>query len=184
VADNNWYVITGGPSSGKSTLIAELENLGYKTLPEAARVFIDEELAKGSTLEEIRNDERVFQHKVLRKKVELEEREDGSLLTFFDRGMHDTVAFLEAYGWKIEQEVKNAIAKAKYRNVFLLDPLPFFTDDYARTEDHDFTKKITDLLFDVYHSAGMTPIRVPVLEPKARTEFVLNHVNQSPEIPA
>jgi predicted ATPase len=30
----NWYVITGGPSSGKSTVIQELKDLGYTTAHE------------------------------------------------------------------------------------------------------------------------------------------------------
>jgi len=51
---SKWYVITGGPSSGKSTVLSCLEKMDYRIIPEAARVLIDEEMAKGKTLEEIR----------------------------------------------------------------------------------------------------------------------------------
>ena len=53
----NWYVITGGPSTGKSKTIDYLAYLGYLIRPEVARILIDDELSKGKTLEEIREDE-------------------------------------------------------------------------------------------------------------------------------
>ena len=45
--ETNWYVITGAPSSGKSSVIRELENLGYRVVHEVARAYIEEELKKG-----------------------------------------------------------------------------------------------------------------------------------------
>jgi len=36
----NWHVITGGPCSGKSTLIDQLANHGFQTVPESARLYI------------------------------------------------------------------------------------------------------------------------------------------------
>ena len=67
--ESKWYVITGGPSSGKTTVLKKLAELGYLTYPEAARVFIDGEMAKGKSLKEIRGDEAEFQRKVLKIKI-------------------------------------------------------------------------------------------------------------------
>ena len=36
----NWHVITGAPCSGKSTLIDQLANHGFQTVPESARLYI------------------------------------------------------------------------------------------------------------------------------------------------
>jgi len=56
-----WYVITGGPCSGKTTIIKELRKIGYIVYPEAARIFIDKEIRKGRLLKEIRKNEAKFQ---------------------------------------------------------------------------------------------------------------------------
>ncbi|PIS15984.1 hypothetical protein COT62_00785 [Candidatus Roizmanbacteria bacterium CG09_land_8_20_14_0_10_41_9] len=57
---NNWYVITGAPSAGKTTLLKELEKKGYTVIYEAARIIIDREMKKGKKLSEIRKNELEF----------------------------------------------------------------------------------------------------------------------------
>ena len=41
---NNWYVITGAPSSGKTTLLEYLKKKGQKVYFEWARIYIDQEM--------------------------------------------------------------------------------------------------------------------------------------------
>ena len=89
--ETNWYVITGAPSSGKTTLLGHLASLGYEIVPEAARAFIDEEMKSGKTLEEIRTDERVFQRNILCRVEEVENMLDPQQLHFFDRGIPDNI---------------------------------------------------------------------------------------------
>jgi len=170
---NNWYVITGGPSTGKTTLLTELEKLGYKTLPEAARSWIDENLAKGVSVEQLRANEQHFQEDVVRLKQRIEARLDPSEILFFDRGMHDTIAYMQFYHYNIEPWVEAFTAHAQYKKVFLLEPLRQYTQDYARTEDKDFTEHITKLLRDSFATHGMEPIYVPAVSPKERVAFVL-----------
>ena len=54
----HWYVITGAPSSGKTTLLRELEKAGYRVIHEVARTIIESELAQGRTLKQIRSDKK------------------------------------------------------------------------------------------------------------------------------
>jgi predicted ATPase len=51
----NWHVITGAPCSGKSTLIGQLSDRGFHTVPEAGRRDVEREMAKGYTVNEIRD---------------------------------------------------------------------------------------------------------------------------------
>ena len=41
------YILTGGPGTGKSTLILALEQEGYATVPEAAEAYIKYRQAMG-----------------------------------------------------------------------------------------------------------------------------------------
>ena len=173
---NKWYVITGGPSVGKSTLLAELDKLGHQTLPEAARVIIDDALAAGRTLSDVRGNERRFQLDVLEHKIKTEAAHPKDLLTFFDRGMHDTLAYLRLHGFDIDQTVNSAMEKARYNCVFLLKPLEQFHQDYARTESVEEALRLNELLRQAYQEHGMEPIDVPVLPPAERAQFVLQHL--------
>jgi predicted ATPase len=49
-----WHVITGAPSAGKSTLVDQLAGRAFQTVPEAGRICIERELARGFTIPEIR----------------------------------------------------------------------------------------------------------------------------------
>jgi predicted ATPase len=48
MSETNWYVITGAPSSGKTTLLKELEELGYRVIHEVARAFIEMEMEQAN----------------------------------------------------------------------------------------------------------------------------------------
>jgi predicted ATPase len=173
---NNWYVITGGPSSGKTTLIDELSKLGHKTIPEAARVVIDEAIKKGISVEALRADEKKFQDEVMRLKGEIEGSYDKNVATFFDRGIHDTLAYFRFYGFEIDDWIKDLMDGSRYQKVFLLEPLPTFKEDYARTEDHDFAKKLHKLIHDAYTEFEMEPIHVPAMSLEERLKFILDKV--------
>lgn len=71
----NWWIVTGGPSCGKSALLKNLAQRGYRTMSEAARDHIDAELAAGRKIDEIRGGPReddfqmtVFDIKQLRER--------------------------------------------------------------------------------------------------------------------
>jgi predicted ATPase len=182
MARNNWYVITGGPSTGKTTLLSVLRKRGYKTLPESARVLIDEAKNKGVSPEKYREDEKKFQMDVLRHKVKLEKELDSKQLTFFDRGMHDTLAYIRLIGEKINQEITDAVSKANYKKVFLLERLGGYEKDYARTETAAQARQLDSLLYEAYDEAGITPIIVPIMKPKERAEFVLHHISEDTKL--
>ena len=175
---NKWYAIIGGTSAGKTTLVDELRRRGYQTVPEAARQLVDEARAQGISTEERRADEEQFQQDVLLAKIENERATDPDQLTFFDRGMQDTVAYMQYYNYPHQPWIDEVMERSHYRGVFYLEPLPVFEKDYIRIEDDDFSRRIGGLLIDAYTQYGMPPISVPLLEGgvKARVDFVLEHV--------
>ena len=174
---NNWYVITGGPSTGKTTLIEELKKLGHKTYPEAARTVIDKALEKGITVEKLRSDEKNFQDKVTKLKSKIESDHSVDTVTFFDRGMHDTLAYFRHYGFDIEDWTKELLDNSRYKKVFLLEPLPKYKNDYARTENKHFRKNINQLIYEAYREYGMEPIIVPAIGLNNRVKFITDIID-------
>ncbi len=173
---NSWYVLTGGPSCGKTTLVGEFERLGYHTVPEAARLVIDEGIAEGRTIEEIREDELDFQNTIMRRKIAIETSLEPRNITFLDRGMHDTEAYMNLHNFDMEEWVVTAIRAAQYRKIFWLEPLADYEQDYARTESAEQIATLNGLLFRTYADAGMEPIRVPAASVPNRVQLILGHV--------
>lgn len=183
--ETRWYVLTGGPSAGKSKLISYLWAWGYHIVPEAARLVIDEAFAQGKTLDEIRGTpelELQFQQTVLERKYEQHRQLDPNRLTFFDRGLAgDTLAYWpQAIAPEGEAIVSTnttyIVEEHRYAGVFLLDRLPL-EDNYARIEDETKAEKLQRLLEYWYTVLRYPIIKVPVLSPYERTLFILNHLD-------
>lgn len=175
---DKWYVITGGPSTGKTTLQAEMAKLGYKTVEEAARLEIDDAIALGMTAEELRQDEKHFQDEVVRRRVKDEAKVPTDEIVFLDRGMQDSLAYYHYYDFTIEPWVLDLIKDTSYSKIFLMESLGIYKKDYARTEVLDFNDYITDLLYDAYKEYGMEPVRVPAVSVEARVQILLEQLKK------
>lgn len=170
-----WYVLTGGPCAGKTTLINELQKRGYHTVAEAARTYIDQERARGRTLHEIRSDEGAFQDALIPMKVLAEKNASKTDITFFDRGMHDSLVYYAYAGVSHHPALDEALTHSMYRKVFILDMLPYEKDD-ARTENYDTASQIHLDLKNAYEKAGMQVVEVPVMPVTERADFILAHL--------
>ena len=94
----NWCILTGAPCSGKTTVLNELEKRGFKCIPEVARVYIEQELSKGLTIDEMRADEAAFQKKIIEIKKQIELDLVPEEIVFFDRAMPDSISYLRIAG--------------------------------------------------------------------------------------
>jgi predicted ATPase len=171
----NWYVITGGPSTGKTTVINMIAKKGYKTTIEHARHYIDTMRIDGETVEDLRNNKRKFQLGVLDMQIEQEAEIYPKDLVFLDRAIPDAMAYYQFLSLDYDEKLLNAVKNASYKKIFILDRLPFIKD-YARVENEDDQKKIHQLIIKVYTSLEMPIVFVPVLPPVERVDFILNNI--------
>lgn len=172
----NWYVVTGGPSSGKTTLLKELEKLGCITYHEAARSLIDQEMAKGKLLEEIRSNEAEFQRKVFKIKIQIEKKAPRNKIVFFDRGIPDSIAYYQICGLDPKEVLKFCKRKI-YKKIFFLEQLSF-DQDYARTEDDKTIEKLNKLLKENYKKLGYEVIEIPVMPIRDRLLKILKEIDK------
>ena len=172
---NNWYVITGAPCSGKTTILNELKKRGYRVYYEMARIYIDQELKKGKTLKEIRKNEFDFQKKVLELKIDFEKKLARNKLLFLERGIPDSVAYMYLCGVEDKTYFKKTTNNCSYKKVFLLERVKY-ERDYARTESQKEAKLLEGLLEKSYLGCGIKTIKVPRLSITERTNFILSNL--------
>jgi predicted ATPase len=171
----NWHVITGAICCGKTTLIDLLADKGFQTLPETSRQYIEREVAKGRTLDEIFGSEADE-----RANTEMQRRAEHRLgatdVTFLDRALPDYLWFWRLFGMD-PNELLAECFHHRYASVFILDQLPLELDG-ARIEDEAYTALLDEALVRDYSALGYRVMRVPVLSPQERVEFVLERLSE------
>lgn len=155
----NWYVLTGAPSSGVTTLADALRPRLKNALvfPEAARVYIDEVVAQGIPAAELRKDEGKFQRKVLEIKLRTEESAPRDQLCIFERGIPDSIPYYRVAG--LDPEPLRSISRRRYSGVFYVEPLDY-VPNYARTETPEARAQLIKELFEVYVELGYSVVRL------------------------
>ncbi len=171
----NWYVITGGPSSGKTTTVNILRERGYITTMEHARHFIDTQRLKGKTIEEVRKNQLEFQLGVLDMQIEQENQIAPHVQVFLDRAIPDALAYYRFLKLTEDNKLTEALKTVSYKKIFIMDYLPL-KNDYARTENVAAQKKIHDLITAVYESLPFPIVHVPILPAEDRVDFILKNL--------
>ena len=171
----NWHVITGASCSGKTTMINLLAGVGFKTVPEASRTYIEVELAKGRTLEGIRADRAAFTRTVYNLMMTVEQGNCAPELTFLDRALPDGLAFFRFAGIDPNTILPDCF-QYRYASVFMLDRFPYQRDG-VRVADDPTAEWFDTWIERDYRSLGYCVVRVPVLPPEERLSFVLEKLS-------
>ncbi|CAB4893524.1 MAG: AAA family ATPase [Actinobacteria bacterium] len=168
---NSWFVITGGPSSGKTTVINRLHKMGMRVVPEQARAILDEEMVAGRSADDIRADGEWFQQQILERQLARESELEQGETVFFDRGVPDGLAYERFLNLIVDPALAAAARRASYRRVFVLDPLPLH-DDGSRIEDDEDQRGIHDAIVATYAELGFDTVAVPGLPVDERVAFI------------
>ena len=171
-------VITGGPSTGKTSIITEIEANGYACMPEISRqITLD---ARNSGIEHLfLTDPILFSIKLLDGRTQQFKDAENlqKNIVFFDRGIPDVLAYLNGTETDNKQHFVDASSKYKYDIVFILPPWKeIHTQDNERYEDFDEAQRIHGLLEKTYTELGYAPIDVPIGTIADRTQFILNAI--------
>ena len=168
--ETRWVVITGPPSSGKTTLLNLFTDAGETVSPDSTRQLIADVVASGRDAEEFRfaND---FQPKVLEAMAAAEARLDPPTRTFLEYALPCNIAFHRTEGLELTPGLQEAARRYRYAAVFILDPVGWETDT-ERVEDADYQDAVHRHMFDVYRELGYEPVAVPAITPEERRRFV------------
>ena len=170
---NNLFFISGGPCTGKTSVINELKDNGHNTVPETAReVALNDSRFVGKSIKEI--DMRIFQNEIFN----LQKKQIESLIGrrenfFFDRGFGDTLAYGKISGFGVPNDFFDYAKRFRHSKIFILEPLGFYKTDELRTETKEEQKEIHEKIINAYGELKHPIIFVPLMNTKQRAEFIL-----------
>ena len=175
-------VITGGPATGKTTIINNLKFKGYTCFEEIVRKLtsaaIDVEDIKNtySNPIELVADSKKFNQTLLDMRIAdfVKSQTLPNDICFFDRGTPDVLAYMTCFGQPIQQSFVDLCKSHVYDFIFLLPPWELiFTQDAERFETFSQANKIYLQLKKTYSDLGYQVIEVPIGDVEKRVEFIL-----------
>ncbi|WP_341475811.1 ATP-binding protein [Christiangramia echinicola] len=170
--------MTGGPGTGKSSIINRLEEKGEKCLHEISRQVTLE--AKKQGIDQLFLEQPLlFSEKLLEGRLDqyLEAMEFNSDHIFLDRGLPDVVAYMDYFDTKYPEIFNKICQNNRYDLIFILPPWKeIYTSDNERYESYEEALKISSYLYSTYKRYGYNPIEVPKLSVEERTSFILDKI--------
>ncbi|RWA81132.1 AAA family ATPase [Mesorhizobium sp.] len=173
---DRFIMLTGGPGSGKTTLIEALKAAGFATAPEAGRGIIRDQVSVGGPALPWQ-DRALFAELMLSWELRswhAAHAEPGPV--FFDRGAPDTIGYLRLCGLPVPDHVTSAAEKFRYaRRVFIAPPWPeIFAQDEERKQTLDEAERTFQSVTSVYAELGYELVPLPLAPVEERLRFVLD----------
>lgn len=174
----NKIVITGGPGTGKSTLINELIKRGYNCLEEISRDIT--EMARRNGIEQL-----FLKNPMLFSEMLLEGRENQYKIAnnmdtdfiFFDRGIPDIHAYMNYISIDYPPIYVEKSMKYRYDTIFITPPWQeIYITDEVRYENFEQSLAIFNHLKRTYENLDYQLIEVPCGTIEFRTDFILNNL--------
>lgn len=174
-------MITGGPSTGKTTVINELERRGYHCIEEISRQVTKK--AQEDGIEQLFLEDPLLFSKLLLKGREKQfKKVDKSKneLVFFDRGIPDVHAYMNYLGVDYPDIYIKKSKKYEYDLIFLMPPWEeIYTTDKERYESFEQSLAIYNHLRNAYENIGYQVVEIPIGSINQRIDFILTTIKNS-----
>lgn len=176
---NNFYIITGGPGSGKTAIIEALQDRGFLTVNEAARQIIQEQVNIGGDALHWQ-DQAKFRDLMLSRSIyTFEQCLEKEQPVFFDRGIPELVGYCQVIKTEVPGYLHNAVKLFRYNpKVFIAPPWQeIYRQDKERKQTWQEAVDVYQAVAGSYTQAGYQLVEVPKGLLSARVEFVLGWIS-------
>ncbi|MFL0354613.1 AAA family ATPase [Xanthomarina sp. GH4-25] len=173
-------VITGGPGTGKTSLINELIKRNYICLEEISRqVILD---ARKEGIEQLfLTNPLLFSERLLESRMAQfqEANKIEKPFVFIDRGVPDVLAYMDYANESYPKNFKDACQVCRYDQVFVLAPWQdIFTSDSERYENFDQAVQIHEQLLNTYKKHQYNLINIPFDTIENRVDYLIDTLNK------
>lgn len=172
-------VITGGPGTGKSSIIDELKRRGHLCFDEISRQVTLE--ARKNGIEQLfLTQPLLFSQMLLEGRVKqfIEANNHQNTTVFLDRGLPDVLAYMDYFGSDYPENFVQTCQNNTYDSVFILAPWQeIFQSDSVRYETFEQSEVIHEHLLKTYKNFNYHLIDIPFDTIKKRADFILESLN-------
>lgn len=181
--NNNFYVITGGPGVGKTTLLDELKRRNHQIVPEIARELIKEQQTKKGNALPWRN-KNLYKEVMFERSIssyrEIDNKNNKGKLIFFDRGFLDSICYAELIQSKISERMKSYAENWRYnKSVFMLPPWnEIYQTDKERKQDWKEAVLTYEKMCETYKNYDYRIVEVPKISVDERADYILEFIDQ------
>lgn len=173
-------VITGGPGTGKSTVIVELEKRNYNCMHEISREVTL--MARKNGIEQLfLKDPMLFSKMLLEGRVNQFKKATAKKgdIVFFDRGVPDVFAYMNYLGVDYPAIFVDKSKENTYYNpVFIMPPWKeIYITDNERYESFEQSLAIYNHLKSAYKGLGYDIVEVPFGTAEERANFILENIH-------
>ena len=190
VERSNFYVVAGGPGSGKTALIEALRARGQLCVDECIRKIIRQQVKIGGDGLHWK-DQTIFRELILSWSIEaFESVSERVRPVFFDRGIPELLGeVIEEDPIRRKSRLSDRPAELKHlqraaelfrynSKVFMAPPWEeIYCTDTERKGDFDHAIKAYRATVDVYLKCGYSLIELPCVPPEIRASFVMEQIS-------
>ena len=175
----SFFIFTGGPGAGKTTVLSELEKKGHLIVPEAARNIIKaQRLTRGDAHHT--GDKEAYCELMLKQSL-LDYQSMSSIEkpVFFDRGIPDLYSYAKRFHLSLLTQITVEIHNYRYNpNVFLFPYWPeIYTQDNERKQTPQEALETYEAVKVAYTECGYRLIEIPKISIKDRVNYILQTVH-------
>ncbi|SDS14640.1 Predicted ATPase [Formosa sp. Hel1_31_208] len=173
-------VITGGPGTGKSSIINELTKRDFTCFEEVSRQ-VTLEARKDGIDQLFLTQPLLFSKLLLKARTQqfIDATSVDANLVFLDRGLPDVLAYMDYVKSDYPNDFTEACKQHVYDKVFVLSPWQeIFVSDSERYENFGQAVEIHHALLDTYHRFNYQLVDVPFGNINSRADFILEVLNE------